>query len=401
MKKKQFMIKNYEEKQKNNADDFNQKLSDLNKKFELVMGDINPKELEAKDSQLEEFKPMNLSEINTRLRAYQYSNNNLTRRFNEIEISIFGPDKNDDNKDGLNGQEDNTGDRRRPNRLKFNFAVKTDFDEFKAKCEEEFNNIWNEINNFKLIVKDNKLNNIANMDDLDDLKNVILQKTEELFVNQNQKYLNFSSTIKILQENFKKLLKLLSDKEQLYEKNQNLQSGFGGHSCASCETYIGDIRTEQKYVNWNKFPRKEKQNGDILKRVQNGYSRLLQMINFDSNGIPSLNPFANSINNETNISSYIEDNSLTTKEKNEINLSPGNTRLLSSKTKNKSKENKKNTGLINSKKEALFRNKKLPAIKASKSIENLQSLKNQSNQNVDKKDINFINPAISQIIKES
>ena len=35
MKKKQFMIKNYEEKQKNNADDFNQKLSDLNKKFEL------------------------------------------------------------------------------------------------------------------------------------------------------------------------------------------------------------------------------------------------------------------------------------------------------------------------------------------------------------------------------
>ena len=204
-----------------------------------------------------------------------------------------------------------------------------------------------------------------------------------------------------MQENFKKLLKLLSDKEQLYEKNQNLQSGFGGHSCASCETYIGDIRTEQKYVNWNKFPRKEKENGDILKRVQNGYSRLLQMINFDSNGIPSLNPFANSINNETNISSYIEDNSLTTKEKNEINQSPGNTRLLSSKTKNKSKENKKNTGLINSKKEALFRNKKLPAIKASKSIENLQSLKNQSNQNVDKKDINFINPAISQIIKES
>ena len=40
-------------------------------------------------------------------------------------------------------------------------------------------------------MKNNKLNNIANMDDLNDLKNVILQKTEELFVNQNQKYVIF------------------------------------------------------------------------------------------------------------------------------------------------------------------------------------------------------------------
>ena len=125
------------------------------------------------------------------------------------------------------------------------------------------------------------------------------------------------------------------------------------------------------------------------------------MINFDSNGTPSLNPFQSGINNEANVTSYMEDNSLTIKEKNEIKQSLFNTRLLSSKKKNKSKEDNKLTSFINSKKDMQVKNKKLPAIPVSKSIDNLKSIKYKSNQNVDKKDINFINSAISQIIKES
>ena len=406
IKKKLFNVKDDEGKQNiTNASDFEQKLSDLTKKFELFIGDVNPKELEAKDSEKEGNKPMNLSEISSRLRDFESSNNNLMKRFSEIENNIFGHDKNNANKYGfnsLNDRTDRSDDIRRINMQRYNLVYKKDFDEFKNKCEDEFKKIWNEMDNIKLLVNDtSKLNNLASVDDLNNLKNVILQKTEELFVNQNKKYLNFSSSINILQENFKKLLKLLSEKEQFYEKNQNIQPGFGGHSCASCETYIGDIRTEQKYINWNKFPRKEKENGDILKKVQNGYSRLLQMINFDSNGTPSLNPFSSGINNEANVTSYMEDNSLTIKEKNEIKQSLFNTRLLSSKKKNKSKEDNKLTSFINSKKDMQAKNKKLPAIPVSKSIDNLKSIKYKSNQNVDKKDINFINSAISQIIKES
>ena len=421
---KHFIIKNFEEKEKNNLENFNLKFSDLNKKLELLMGDIKPNDLEDKDPEMEGYKPMNLSEINTRLRAYQYSKANVTdlnslndefdfrikelgRRFSEFKISIFGTDKDDisEEKDKLDSGETERSGVKAP---RLNFVSKTDFEKFRLKSEEEFGKIWDEINNIKLLVNDfnTKTKNRASLDDLEDLKNIILQKTEELFLSQNKKYVNFSSAIKILQDNFRKLLKLLSDKEQYYENNKYQMEGnpmvIGGHSCASCETYIADLRTEQKFVSWNQFPKKERDNSDILKKVQNGYSRLLQMINFDSNGNPSLNPYTSSINNETNISSNVEDNTMATKEKSEINQSFTNKRLFSTKVKKITKENNKTIDILNSKKEHLNKNnKKLPSIKTSKSIDNLQKLKYKSNQNANKKDINFINPAISQIIQDS
>ena len=417
------IIKNFEEKEKNNLENFNQKFSDLNKKLELLMGDIKPNDLENNDPELEGYKPMNLSEINTRLRAYQFSKANVTdlnslndefdfrikelgRRFSEFKISIFGTDKDDPSEEK---EKSESGDTQRSKAPRLNFVSKTDFENFKGKSEEEFRKLWEEINNIKLLVNDfnTKIKNKASLEDLEDLKNIILQKTEELFLSQNKKYVNFSSSIKILQDNFKKLLKLLSDKEQYYENNKYQMEGnpmaIGGHSCASCETYIGDLRTEQKFVSWNQFPKKERDNSDILKRVQNGYSRLLQMINFDSNGNPSLNPYTSSINNETNISSNVEDNTMATKDKTEINQSFTNKRLFSTKVKKITKENNKTIDILNSKKEQhLNKNsRKLPSIKASKSIDNLQKLKYKSNQNSNKKDINFINPAISQIIQDS
>ena len=258
------IIKNFEEKEKNNLENFNQKFSDLNKKLELLMGDIKPNDLENNDPELEGYKPMNLSEINTRLRAYQFSKANVTdlnslndefdfrikelgRRFSEFKISIFGTDKDEPSEEK---EKSESGDTQRSKAPRLNFVSKTDFENFKGKSEEEFRKLWEEINNIKLLVNDfnTKIKNKASLEDLEDLKNIILQKTEELFLSQNKKYVNFSSSIKILQDNFKKLLKLLSDKEQYYENNKYQMEGnpmaIGGHSCASCETYIGDLRTE-------------------------------------------------------------------------------------------------------------------------------------------------------------
>ena len=84
------------------------------------------------------------------------------------------------------------------------------------------------------------------------------------------------------------MLKLLADRDQ-YENNQFKidNNPISGHSCASCENYLGDLKIEQKYVNWNQFPRKERDNSEIFKKVQNGYSRLLQMINFDLTNLES------------------------------------------------------------------------------------------------------------------
>ena len=427
----QLTVKNFEEKEQNNLANFNQKISEINKKFELLMGDIKQKDLENNSPEEQEYKAMNLSEINTRLRAYQFSKANttdlsslneefdfrireLTRRFNEFKYSIYGSEKEDIEKEKDNEKDNNPESSDNiigVNIPRLNFASKADFEKFKTKTEEEINNIWKEIDNIKLHVDDfnSKIKNKASLDELEELKDVILQKTEELFLSQNKKHVNYASAIKVLQDNFRKLLKLLSDKEQYYENNQYNQykmesnpMALGGHSCASCETYLGDLSPEQKFINWNKFPKKEKDNNaDILKRVQNGYSRLLQMINFDNNGNPSLNPYTSSINNETNISSNLEDNTLATKEKSDGNQSFLNKRLFSTKVKKISKENNKTIDLLNSKKEYLNKNRRLPSIKTSKSIDNLNKLKYKSNQNINKKEINFLNPGFSKIINDS
>jgi hypothetical protein len=426
----QLTLKTIKEKQENNLIEFNNKIADINKKFNLLLGDIKPDDLEFNDTENNGVKAMNLSEIITRLKAFQFSKANITdlnqmnedfdfrikelsNKIRDIKFSLFGSDKDADNK--INDNNNNTGQdessKNAVNMPRLTFVSKTDFEKLKTDTENEFDKVWKEINSLRLVVDNisDKINNKASLNDLEDLKNIILQKTEELFLNQNKKHVNYSSTIKILQENFKKLLKLLSDKEQYYEKNKFSMGdnplNLGGHSCASCENYLGDLNSEQKYVNWNKFPKKERDNnGDILKRVQNGYSRLLQMINFDNNGNPSLLPYNNnSINKETNVSSNVEDNlqSNEKNEKNDANQSFSNKRLFSTKVKKLVKENDKSKEFLNLKKEPCSRSRKLPSIKTSKSIDNLNILKYKSSQHMDKKDINFINPAISKVVQES
>ena len=426
------IVQNFEKKEQqeqNNTNNINQQISEINKKFELLLGDIRTKDFENNESEIEDFKAMNLSEIITRLRAYQHSKANttdlislneefdirikeLTRRLDEFKISIFGPENDNDANVSNNEQnkaKDNIDNRSVHNIPRFNFASKADFEQFKIKSEEEFSKLWKEINSLRLNVDDinSNIKNKTSLEEVEELKNIILEKTEELFLSQNKRYVNFVSSLKILQDNFKKLLKLLSDKEQYYENGNNPFSmnnnplSLGGHSCASCDNFLGDLKSEPKFVNWKKFPRKEKDNGDILKRVQNGYSRLLQMINFDNNGYPSLIPYTSSINNETNISSNMEDNSLATKERKDSDQSFSNKRLFSTKVKKISRENNNSIDFQNSKKENRNKGRKLPSIKTSKSIDNLYRIKYKSNQNSNKKEINFINPAISQLIRDS
>ena len=72
---------------------------------------------------------------------------------------------------------------------------------------------------------------------------------------------------------------------------------INGYACASCESFIGDLREDaHKFIPWNKMPLRDP--GDKLYRMGNGFSKMLQMLNFDSNGNVSLSP--NIINEGSN-----------------------------------------------------------------------------------------------------
>ena len=297
------------------------------------------------------------------------------------------------------------------------FALKKDFETYKNKNEEEFKKIWEEINNLKKLFDDihNNSNNNSTLKDLENMKDVILQKTEELFINQNKKYSTNFATLDILQDQFKKLLELLAIKEEQEKENWLIaKKPINGFSCASCESFIGDLKNDKnRFIHWNKLPFRERElSGDKFFRVGNGYSRLLQMINFDNNGNVTLNPFANnnndSVNTNNNNNSMFSNNNENNKS-HDLNRSLSRERNNSSNSKSKkgSKEKNKTIDIMKSRNDEKKNNKKLPIIKCSMSSENFEKLplshKNNLNISIggNNTSLNFKNTKITKVLKKN
>jgi hypothetical protein len=194
------------------------------------------------------------------------------------------------------------------------YVTKNDFEKHKKENDIEFKKIWDELKNLKDLI--NKifgiLNNKANLSDLEDLKNFLLSKLEELAMACNKKFADKNDTannLKYLEDQIKKILELLSAKKDTNNEADNwllAKKPISGYSCAACESMIGNLRDDaNKFIPWNKLPLRDP--GDKLYRMGNGFSKMLQMLNFDSYGNVSLNP---NIINEASINSEINKNNI-------------------------------------------------------------------------------------------
>ena len=182
------------------------------------------------------------------------------------------------------------------------YLPKSEFDKYKRDTTLEFKKIWDEIKNIKDLINkiSSLLNNKANLSDLEDLKNLILAKLEELALACNKKFADRNETannLKYLEDQIRKLFELLSSsKKDTFNEADNwllAKKPISGYSCAACESVIGNLRDDaNKFIPWNKLPLRDP--GDKLYRMGNGFSKMLQMLNFDSYGNVSLNP--NNIN---------------------------------------------------------------------------------------------------------
>jgi hypothetical protein len=123
----------------------------------------------------------------------------------------------------------------------------------------------------------------ASLKDLKNLEDDLLLKMDELYTSVNDKFAEKNLIIrnnKILELKMKHIV-------ENYKKNDKSDTWLLskipiGHLCASCESYLGDIKdtANTKYVPWNKYPTKD--SADKLYRVGAGYSRMLQMISPDN-----------------------------------------------------------------------------------------------------------------------
>ena len=174
----------------------------------------------------------------------------------------------------------------------------------KEKEEKEFARIWEELERLKNLINQifNILKTKANLSDLDDLKNFLLGKIEELALASVKKFADKNETtnnFKYLEDQIKKILEMLQSQKPSSDAETWLlaKKPINGYACASCESFIGDLREDShKFIPWNKMPLRDP--GDKLYRMGNGFSKMLQMLNFDNNGNVSLSP--NIINEGSN-----------------------------------------------------------------------------------------------------
>ena len=154
--------------------------------------------------------------------------------------------------------------------------MRVNFDEFKAKESGT-----------KATLKDLKLLEDNILLRMEDLKRIISENfVDKNTLNKNTKIIKMQ-TKQLIEDNKKK------------EKNENwllAKRSLGGHLCASCEAYLGELspNTNSKFIHWNKYPAKE--SPDKLFKIGGGISKILQMVNSrNRNNTPK-----NSINNSNN-----------------------------------------------------------------------------------------------------
>ena len=193
------------------------------------------------------------------------------------------------------------------------YVYKSDFEKHKRENEKEFAKIWEEINKLKNLIDQilNALKTKANLSDLEDLKNYLLGKIEELALASMKKFADKNETtnnFKYLEDQIKKILEMLQSQKPSSDSETWLlaKKPINGYACASCESFIKDLREDShKFIPWNKMPLRDP--GDKLYRMGNGFSKMLQMLNFYNNGNVSLSP--NVIINEVNNNNNFIDNS--------------------------------------------------------------------------------------------
>jgi len=183
------------------------------------------------------------------------------------------------------------------------YVSKSNYDDFLKVNKEKINKMSDEIDKIKNQIIDitNSLNNKAESEDLSELRDFLTTKLEELINECTKKFSDKNETLKYLkylEDQIKNLFLVSKSKTESHSPENWLLATkpINGFSCAACESYIGDLKTEkEKFIAWNKLPTKE--SGEKLYRMGNGFSKMLSMLNFDSHGNVYLNPNAETINN--------------------------------------------------------------------------------------------------------
>ena len=267
----------------------------------------------------------------------------------------------------------------------------------KSEYEKNIKDLYKKINDMQMDVNEHNRNfgeimpKIKKIVDIEEL-NKLQRKIDELMSrngneSNNNKSLDSEEIIKNIKaiesqvKIFMKKLETENEKEKLQNDNCILASRpVGGFKCASCETYIGDIKESNVFLPWNKY-----HGYDRPYRLGSSFSRILQGLNIEQN----YNPFLQRktlLKSENEKRNHVQNESLSVKKVkkipplNQLTFSQENNNEKINKISNKTLEenNKINEssalGIIHSTKRKKKLNLNLWGIKSLKNLGNEKNI---------------------------
>ena len=267
----------------------------------------------------------------------------------------------------------------------------------KSEYEKNIKDLFKKINDMQMDVNEHNRNfgeimpKIKKIVDIEEL-NKLQRKIDELMSrngseSNNNKSLDSEEIIKNIKaiesqvKIFMKKLETENEKEKLQNDNCILASRpVGGFKCASCETYIGDIKESNVFLPWNKY-----HGYDRPYRLGSSFSRILQGLNIEQN----YNPFLQRkilLKSENEKRNHVQNESLSVKKVkkipplNQLTFSQENNNEKINKVSNKTLEenNKFNEssalGIIHSTKRKKKLNLNLWGIKSLKNLGNEKNI---------------------------
>ena len=415
-------------------DDFMQKLNKLENKFEEFITKINIDEIysqlkhlnetKADKNDLDQVKEI-LNDLNKKYQEHQEQIETIINRLDSLYQQVVNISKEPQQvtKDDKKGKGDENDEKKKKYSIDINnldmskYTLRTDFDSFVKDTDYEINKIQEEIKKINALIDEftNLLKEKADNDDLNELRDFLLNKIDELINDFNKKFADKNETIKsikYLNDHIKKLYSLIkSSKKEMHSLHDTdnwliAKKPINGFSCAACESYIGDLKNvKNKYIAWNKLPVRDP--GDKLYRMGNGFSKMLNMLNFDNYGNVSLNP-NNSINsndseNEEELNDKEQNININMNEFKQKNIKNNNKTLLKNRFQSAStslikenKENKNNIKLGQKTQNNFFnkeeiKNRFLPKLKKEMSVDVFERINEKKEEN----------PKITKILKKS
>ena len=160
------------------------------------------------------------------------------------------------------------------------------FEELKTQIIKEFSNVNDNFNLLRSLTDklSDSLNTKTSFNDVKALEEDFNAKLEDLKLTFSKKFaerIDTNKNIKFLDQQIKTIIEYYIKKSEKETNNWLLaKKPLNSNLCASCDSYIGDLKENSNFIPWNKYPNRE---SEKLYRLGNGFSKMLQLVQVDEN----------------------------------------------------------------------------------------------------------------------